>query len=197
MPFFGQGIRIRDTATPGLKQLRAEMHRRGLRSVMARAGVNTVKAHLTNIDSTRANRLGGTRTHFYSHAADSTQFQLQGKGFIISINHVGMALRYYGGRVKPVNRKYLTIPARARAHGKRAREFTAAKVGYAHGRRSRKVRPFYIYLGEPTNPTILYWLVKSVKQRGDKTVLPSMDRLEEGMVEAGGKYLKRLWERER
>jgi hypothetical protein len=195
------GVSITDTATPGLKSLRRHMHSPALRSVMARAGVNHVKDHLTHLDRRRGNALGGKRTHFYAAAARSTNFRLQGKGFIISINHVGIAQRYFGGTIRPVTKKRLAIPAQARAHGRRPREFGNLKTGFGKdpSAPTSKPVPRFLYLpgADKTIPrsNILYWLVKSVIQKADHTVLPDLGDLGDKCIEAGGKYLQLQWER--
>ena len=108
-----------------------------------------------------------------STSLSSTNFRITSNGVEVAINHVGIAQRYFGGTIKPVNKKRLTIPADADAYGRRAREFgkldmvfgRKGVVGLAKPRRGKAKR------GQRAGK-ILYWLVKSVTQEADKTVLP-------------------------
>jgi hypothetical protein len=189
MPY-GLSIKITDTATPALRDLKANLRNASVRAVMGRAGSNTVKDHLFGLAATRRNKLGGKSTRFYARAARSTNFRLLGGGIRISVNQVGIAQRYYGGTIRPVTTKYLTIPARAMAHGKRAGEFPNLKVGFGRGRRVG-----FLYTQKGKQKTILFWLVKKVVQKADESVLPPMDAISTAMVGAAGKYLQLQWDR--
>jgi hypothetical protein len=82
-----------------------------------------VQDHLGALDANRANQLGGKRTHFYAAAARGVSYATGSEGVDISIHQTGIAQRYFGGTIKPVNSKYLTIPADPESYGHRAGEF--------------------------------------------------------------------------
>jgi len=170
----GLNIQTNDEALDAIVEIEADIDLDHIAPIIGRSGVQVVQDHFTQLDATRRNRLGGRRTHFYAAAARSTNFRITANGVQVAINHVGIAQRYYGGTIKPVNAKLLTIPAAAEAYGKRAREF--GKLDVVFGRQG------VVGLAKPGRPgqkarsrpgKILYWLVKSVTQSADKTVLPT------------------------
>jgi len=192
-------IRISDSATPALQALAAELHGEPVRKVMARAGVAAVKSHFYDLDRdpSRANKLGAPRQHFFGQAARATNFQISNSGFVISINHIGVALRYFGGTVRPVNAKFLTLPATAAAYGKRAREFPDLE---AHFPKKSSAGAGFLYRvtggrGKNQRMTILFWLVKKSTIHADTTILPEMSALVSLMCSAADSYIKRTWER--
>lgn len=169
----------------------------GVKQVAGRAGVRTVQDHLRGLDKSRANALGGRRTHFYAAAAMSTNYRTVSDGALISIPHQGFAQRYHGGTIKPVNTKYLTIPARPEAHGHAASDFNDLEplIRYRDGapraialvdrqRSNTSTR-------ETTGGDIYFWLVKSVTQAADSTVLPSEDTIAADALQAISSYVDR------
>jgi len=177
---YSLSLRLEDKATPWLRRLAAEIHQDRIKPVVGRAGVNTIRKHLFALDRKRPNRLGGRRTHFYAGAARATQYSVISDGVIISINHVGIAQRYFGGKIFPVKAKRLAIPADAKAYGKRPREFTDLEPVFGRsgvyalakpikGKRTAKRRQESIY----------FFLVKSVVQKPDPTVLPEEKEIED------------------
>lgn len=179
-------ITIHDRATPDLQRMLAALNQEKVKPEIGRSVVNQLKAHFYNLNSSRANKLGGRRTQFYSQAAKSTQYQARSDGVTVSVNHVGIRQRLQGGTITPVKGKYLTIPAIAEAYGKRAREFDnlhfiptrrggalvendATRVSF--GKKGAKAK------GE-TGGRVYYWLVPSVVQKPDPTVVPTESEIE-------------------
>lgn len=75
---------------------------------MAEGVKDSVSEHLRGLNSRSPN------TSFYGRAARSTEVTevtADGERGLVSITHRGLALRYYGGRVLPVNVKNLAIPS--------------------------------------------------------------------------------------
>lgn len=207
----GIEIRIpRDDATPALARVRAGLQPEALRAIVGRSAVNTVRAHLFGVNQSRPNRLGGPRTNFYTQAARATSFRIVGDAVVVSIASVGIAQRYFGGTIRPVTKKFLTIPARAEAYGKRAGEFQDLEVlvgrngPYALARRSASL----ISIGRrgadgrraigrrgSQGGEILFWLVKEVTQKPDPTVLPYNEQIEAAAQRDLTAYVNRLAER--
>lgn len=79
---------------------KAQLHREMAQGVEA-----AVSDHLLGLNSRSPN------TSFYGRAARSTQVTADDGQGLVSITHRGLALRYYGGRVLPVNVKNLAIPS--------------------------------------------------------------------------------------
>jgi hypothetical protein len=167
---------------------------KSLNPPIGRAVVNVFKQHLFGLDRSRPNALGGARTNFYADAARGTHFDSLPDGVLISVNQVGFRQRVLGGTITPKKAKYLTIPARAEAHGKRASEFndlivlrrgdhrfgepyalaravqTTLRVTGSATASALGVRRFS--RGEETGAEVLFWLKKSVTQRRDPTAVP-------------------------
>lgn len=143
-----------------------------LNSVVGRSAANMVKDHLRDLDNKRANSLGGERSHFYAEAADATYFDTITDGVAVNIAKEGMAQRYYGGEITPVNSKALAIPARAEAHGRSPREpeIPDLNVMFFQGKKA-------IGALIDGNDDVWFWLCKSVTQEPDKSVLPEPDAL--------------------
>lgn len=179
---------VKDDIRPYLSRLAGDINGPQVKAVMARAGVNTLRAHFVRLNGERANRLGGRRTNFYANAARGTQSRVESDAIVLSVNAVGIRQRLLGGRIVPKASKALTIPVHPRAYAKRAREFSdlvlvSTKRGTAFlMRRPGRGRRF----GE-----VYFILVKAVDQRPDPSVLPSDDELLEPMAKAGSDYLSR------
>lgn len=192
----------RDDATPHLMRLGQAVLRPDVRIAMGRAIATRLRAHFSQLDSGRANGMGGKRTHFYEQARDAVQQPelVGGDGVKVAINHVGIAQRYFGGDIEPVNGNWLAIPARAEAYGHRATEFsdlhfvlfrsTLAGLVQTEGDTGRKSID-----RDGEGGGIFYWLVKRVHQEPDPDVLPGDDELRDEAAFAGEDRLQTLNER--
>lgn len=125
-------VTIRDQASPALlAQLRGVQSGDFLK-VGARGVANLCRAHFDQLDQSRANELGGRRTHFWRQVKKSVQNPtVAGNTATVSINHVGIRQRLQGGVIRPgksINPKtgkqtrFLAIPLRAEAYGMRPAE---------------------------------------------------------------------------
>lgn len=190
-------INITDPATPRLHTLsQLGQH------IFPRIGAavsRLAKDHLFERDQ-KPNKNGWPSQHFYSAAAKATTFRTDNESVTISINKQGFRLRYEGGTVKPVNVKYLTIPACAEAYGKRALEFGNLVMIFGKTRDGQGIRPVALAAGEggatrkkfsgrddsaterkikgADAGKIMYWLVLSSTQKGDKTILPTEEEIQ-------------------
>ena len=125
-------ITLRDKATPAVNRVAAFMRSDAAQKIIGYEAQRTVREHFQELDETRANRLGGARTHYYGSARRGTGFYFDGADVVVNIHQIGIALHYYGGNVAPgvglssatgQPTKYLTIPVAPEAHGKRASDF--------------------------------------------------------------------------
>jgi len=166
-----------------------------IKPVVGRSAVNTIRTHLFGVNASRPNALGGTRTNFYASAARGTSFTVVDDGVVVSISNVGIRQRILGGTIRPRTAKFLTIPATAEAHGKRASEFDDLVVVFGAGgqpialahalfRRSRtqlSALPARLRIGTTRtvgqHGGIVFWLKRSVTQQGDPTVLPYPEQI--------------------
>ena len=187
-------IQITDRATPHLTRVEADLSSPGAKHAAGASVMLLILNHLVQLDAERPNALGGRRTNFYAKAGKSTSYAVNDIGATVSISAIGIAQRLFGGEIKPVNGKYLTIPARAEAYGRRAREFdtlevlfgkngpyalaerghTDMKWGYKKIKGQKKREKYRDIARSRTvaGGMIFYWLVKSVSQAPDPSVLP-------------------------
>lgn len=171
----GVAIDLRDTARPTLTRLRNVISGQEVSVIAGQAAVRVYKDHLQALDSSRPNRLGGKRTHFYGSAAGGTSFRAEPDGVTVSIVSDGIAQRYFGGTIRPKRAKYLTIPVHPAAHGFTAREFTGKlKVRFGRGR-------VPVALVTERGVT-MFVLRQSVTQAPDPTVLPAPEAVAAAIV---------------
>ena len=174
-----------------------------LKDIVGRSGTNHIKKHLRKVDNSHANKLGGKRSHFFAAAALATNFKRDNDGATVSIAHLGIRQRYYGGEIRPVNKKYLTIPARSEAYGKSASEFNdlepmirfrngkAVAVGLMQRAQTqiRFTRKGNLKRGDEVGGGVMFWLVKSVRQSGDKSILPTSRVLADSVGRDASRYI--------
>lgn len=197
-------IDIRNMVGPALARVSAAMKQGQLNTVAGRAGVNEVKEHYWQLERERPNAMGGTRTNFWAQCARSTNYTQLPDGVKVSVSQVGAAQRFYGGRIVPgPGKKYLTIPARAEAYGRRAKEFTnlhfeiteagpALVQGYSSTiRRTKKGKSKLV---SETDPGVMFWLRREVNQKGDPSTLPTPVDLAAAVLSEVNDYVERQME---
>lgn len=184
----------------------------GLSKVMGEAAQKVTRDWLFRLDGERANTLGGRRSHFYADAAKNTRYEATDDGATVVITKTGLRQRWLGGTITAKNVKFLTIPARSESYGVPARQFPrklrfvqfrsgaaalviddrgestthtddAGNVTTRRGKRNKRMK---------TAGIVEYWLVPSVHQNPDPSVLPSQSVLTEAVVEAGKNFLMRF-----
>jgi hypothetical protein len=136
-----------------------------------------------------AQRLGGQPTGHLSRAAESVTSRATEQEATVGITSPGIARAVRDIAITPkAGKKYLTIPAVGSVYGKRAREqrglvfmkFRKGSAALVEGepytvqrgpnKGQRKTRPL---IGLNGKPMVVYWLVKGVLQKQDRTLLPS------------------------
>ena len=191
---------VTETVSPRLRMVEDQIKPQRLAMVAGRAIAGKVREHLFTLDRSRANRLGGTRTHFYGQAARSVQQPRPvGGGAVVSINHVGIRQRLEGGVIRPVRSRWLTIPAVSEAHGKRAREFRNLEFTITdHGPALVETQASLVKFGKKgakslgeVGGRVVYWLRKKVKQRPDPSVLPSRSEMQSAAMIATSTFIER------
>lgn len=199
---------LTDTVTPTGRAVAGALAPKQLNPIIGRSAVGTFRKHLFEVNRTRPNALGGTRTGFYASAARGTSFALVGDSVVVTVSSVGIRQRVLGGTIRPKTAKFLTIPVAPEAHGKRAREFGSLVLVFGPGGRPialatpeanvtvfRKKRGTQERIGKSLGKragTILFRLVKSVTQRPDPTVIPNVAAVQAGVARDAGAYLDRL-----
>lgn len=182
--------------------------------VLARGATTFVQDHLRALDRSRANEMGGRRSHFYANAARGTTHQIEGSTILITVHQLGIRQRFYGGVIRPVNAKRLAIPADKSAYGRSPREFNDLKLGafrkggrlifalvvattYAVRSKRAADGPTRTKRG-PRNKRsglVMFWLRDQVTQIGDSSVLPAREDIASAAVRAGDDYLLSLVQR--
>lgn len=138
-------------------------------------------------------RFPSESTGFWKRAARATSFESAGPSsgvagsVTVAVDQIGVQQRLLGGTITAVNAKYLTIPARAEAYGKSAREFSNLRfVAFASGAaalvesdhttiafgRTRKDGTRKVS-GTTRGGGVMFWLKRSVNQQPDRGVIPS------------------------
>lgn len=166
-----------------------------LNTQIARGVQQVFMAHFFELDRTRANDLGGKRTHFYGDAAKATSSQGTETEAIVTVAQQGIRQRLEGGTIRAKPGGWLTIPARAEAYGRRAREFhdlhfiklkngnamlVAGELTGATGRMDKKGN-LQTRAGSEEG-VVMYWLVPEVYQAPDASVLPKAIDIEAVVV---------------
>jgi hypothetical protein len=172
-----------------------------LNTQIGRGVAELFKDHLFELDRTRPNALGGKRTHFYADAAKATSSEGDDAGATITVAQQGIRQRLEGGEIRAQNGKYLTIPARAEAYGRTAREFRNLVFIKLSGDRAMLVeansrdvsfRGGKAKGGKERGGLVYFWLVPSVHQKGDRTVLPAEAKIRARVLEIVNIAFRRL-----
>jgi hypothetical protein len=165
-----------------------------------------IKAHLGGLDSSRPNKIGGKRTHFYYAAAKNISYESTHDGALVHIHQKGIALHYYGGVIKPTGgRKFLTIPVDPESYGRRAGEFNNLEIAW--GRTGGgKPRPIGLVTKNDYDQKTrgkgkksaskgvipgkwMYALVLSATIPEDKSVIPSDDLMQAAVLSSLTRYI--------
>lgn len=181
-----------DLATPAVQQLQAALTPDQIKRVVGGACVREVQQHLNSLP---ANKRGWPSTGFYKGAARGTGWDQTADGISILIDNAAapgaMRQRFHGGEIH-MKDKHLAIPAREEFSGHSPTEFTnlrlavfrsgamalvigkggVGQVNFETGREKSVSGA-----GVRSEAMVAYWLVESVSQEGDPTVIPSEDRL--------------------
>jgi len=116
----GIKVTIKDQATPAILELMRKLEPRELAVRIGPELTRTVQTHLL---ANGTNKHGWPSTHFWADAARATSWDQHPDGTVISINKIGVRQRVFGGTIRPVNAKALTIPISPVSYGHLASEF--------------------------------------------------------------------------
>ncbi len=199
-----------DEATPLLERVKTAAAAQGLALVAARAVGGLVKEHLYGLDGQR-HQFGN---HYYRQAADSVTTGVVPQGAVVSVGQIGFRQRLFGGRITAKNAKYLTIPAAPEAYGHRAREFNDLDFAIVENPETGSLQPALVRRAQTKirhrrvktkggitfkasavatlMPEVMYWLVRSVDQEADPSVLPYGEQMTARAIAAMETRLTRL-----
>ena len=96
-------------AFPDTERAARELQSPELRSHVGRVIADVIKDNFVRLDEERGHKFKG-QEHFYGEAARSTGYTEQYGYPAVVVMWIGVAMRYFGGLIKPKNAKYLSIP---------------------------------------------------------------------------------------
>ena len=180
-------VNVSDAATPAINALADALDERALAASVGDAEVALFQNHLRGNGT---NKNGWPSTAFWSRAAQTVDWTAADTGLAINIRQAGVQQRYAGGDIHPTGgHQYLTIPARAEAYGHRAGEFSNLRVAYGRngafalveanatqssaGRSKKSPGHGAGPHADTVGGGVYFWLVKSVSQAPDPSVLPA------------------------
>lgn len=183
-------VTLTNRTTPELARIAAMLKNPvALYKDVGRRAANDLRKHYRELDATRANRLGGKRTHFWLEVRDSVQQPVTASdGVSIAITHPVIAGKVYGAIITPKNASALTIPLHQLAHGRRASVFedeTGKKLFRPKGK-----NVLMADIGGTVVP--IYALVKRVRMRADAEALPDEDDFVANIVATSQAHLARM-----
>lgn len=185
-------IDVTDTVTPALAELsRRLQNRTGLHEYIAAKEENVFRTYLRGQASFRhrtAQSLGATPTGELERASQSPEGTATAEGAMISLRPGHLFARAFREVViKPgPGKKYLPIAVNAEAYGKRPLEFGESLRFMLVG---PKKTPILSQEGSGDTRETMYVLVKSVRQKQDRTLLPSDEMVTKEAEEAAKDYL--------
>lgn len=203
-------VDVSNPANGALDELRKAVSPEVTNAAIGGAARRVVQDHLRTLDEARPNALGGKRTHYYAQAARSVTYESSGDTVTVGIHHTGIAQRYFGGEIKPVTAKVLTIPAIAEAHGHRAGEFDFLSLVWPKGKsvgalverdrtevritkdRRKGKSGLRVIKKHQLGGRVFFWLVAKAVQAPDPGVLPSQSLISDTATSALLKSLQNV-----
>jgi hypothetical protein len=176
----------RDEITPDLRKLlRDGKPDSPLGTVLGRAAANSLRKHFRERNKT-PNKLGGSRTNFWSRVAESVQSPRAASGnIIVPVSHPAIAQKVFGGTITPKKAKNIAVPIDPRAHGKSPRVFPLLQFAIT----SSGAKLLGLKDGQ-NGMDWLYVLVPSVTQDRDPNALPKAEKMGADLTKAADIYLR-------
>jgi hypothetical protein len=202
-------IDIRDEVTPILRALTPAL-RQAMNPAIGAAVATLFKDHFKSLGTNKQN---WPSTGFWAAAARSTNYQVTVEEIKINVDKQGVRQRLEGGVIKAQGNGWLTIPARAEAYGKRAREFNNLEAVFfktPHGffgalvesgsqdvsfGRKKKDGTRTVTPGAERGGGVMFWLKKSVYQKPNAAVLPDAAQITETATRTAQGILTRAGQR--
>lgn len=197
-------VTVINLAGPALERLQRRLESDAFKRACGAGAARVIRQHFAARESQHKRFPGGQPTHFWAGAARSIHVEATGTGALVGIAKQGVRQRWLGGIITPKNGpKFLTIPARGEAYGKRAREFknlafamtgqgpalvesaaTPVSLGRKRkdGRRAWKAR-------DAVGGAVMFWLRRRVTQDPDPSVMPAEEAMLAGAAAGGRDHL--------
>jgi hypothetical protein len=196
----GIQVTFNEQASGILRTLSVTVTQGAMNQAAAGAVARLLQRHFRDRASERHKKaFGGTAKpayNFYAYAARSVIFSATDNEARVDVPHRGIRQRLLGGRIVPVNAKWLAIPARPEAYGKRPREFDLEFRAFPKGGAALVMKDDYERLAtrgknagslvgtKAANKAthgagaVMFWLVKAVVQDPDPSVMPPADQID-------------------
>jgi hypothetical protein len=162
-----------------LHEMRNALARRGpLHAQMAVRGKQFTQEYLRGLNRHRsAERLGASPTGWHAKAAALVEAHNDDDEARVTIpRSTGLGRAFGDVVIRPGNgRKYLTIPAHVETYGRSVRDFPeeAFRFTVIQSWRTFLALTFRETAGRHKKGEVAYWLKREIKQRQDRTLLPS------------------------
>lgn len=208
-------IEIRDHATYTLTKIAEGLtNRRPLNAAVGKRGEVELRAHFLARNQ-EPNKKGWPKQDFWNRIREATALSaVDESGATITIADPAIAQKIYGGTIKPVEGKYLALPAIAEAYGRSARTFNNLEpmIRWINGSRravalveraasltrdwKEKGSNLIEKKGSLVGGRVFYWLVLSVTQAEDPRALPESNEMEKALREEAGFFIQELMQGE-
>ena len=184
--YLAMTVSLDDRVTPALQAIVSRLANKTPLNQSMAMGVETKVVENFQRKATIPNKFDAPSTGYWQKAAASVRASATSSYAEVAIPFHGVRLHYLGGTIVPVNKKWLTIPARAEAHGKRVVDlfpgftncvwlFNAARQPYA--------------IAGKEDGLVYFWLAKKAVIKPDPTVLPPVAVMQEAALEGATEYL--------
>jgi hypothetical protein len=202
-------VTIKDGATYTLTKIAEGLtNRRPLNAAVGKRGETELREHFRERNQ-EPNKKGWPSQDFWNRIRKSTALtSVDDTGATIVIADPAFAGKTRDHTIKPVEGKYLTIPAIAEAAGRSARTFQNLEplIRWMNGKRravalverratllrDRKDGTATEKKGELVGGRVFYWLVESVRQKKDPRALPAKDKMETALRDEARIYVEDL-----
>jgi hypothetical protein len=186
-------IDITDNVTPILQGLVPALRRQ----IAPAIGAAVVLLFQDHFGALPDNRNNWPSTGFWAQCARSTNYNVLAGQVDINVNKQGFRQRLQGGEITAEGDGWLTIPAQARAYGKRAREFSNLRLAFS--RKGGALRPWGLITDEfksgDRTDGVMFWLTKSVTQQPNPAVLPTDAQITETITKTVDGIIERSKQR--
>lgn len=188
----GITVDIEDQATPLIERLGEAARSPALKKSVAANEQRLFSRHFRKLEAER-HRHGGT--NFYGRAARATKGEATADGVTVSIHQRGIAQRFLGGIIRPREAKALAIPVHPDAYGKRAGDpgwgDTLVFVPTLGGGGTKSLAVLVRQRQNEDFGTVMYVLMRQVRQKPDPTVLPDDAAVAETAIDAIERFIAR------
>jgi hypothetical protein len=179
-------IQFADYASDALAELKGVLSEGEINEVVGEAEAGLFRRHFV---ANGTNKKHWPTTYFWPRAARSVSWTAIAGGVQINVDQIGVRQRYEGGAIYPTgDHVHLSIPGRAEAYGHVPGDFTNLRLAFHHvggraqafalveadGAQAKSSRG----QGKSKNSQdqlgggVYFWLVNSVYQEPDPTVIP-------------------------